>query len=479
MFTMQEPYYGIILSSMERVPMPASRIETVAVTRSGNVFRLIYNPQFVTSIDVPTALEILKHEIGHLCFNHFTLWKDNPKSRGEQHLRNIATDLEVNSYINRNNVHGIQLHYPEDYDWDKGLGTREYYRLLLEMLDNQKATASQTVQKPCNGGKGGNDEDNSNDSEEEKENQNEGSGSNSSNAKQNGSQEDGEDEAEDESMDREGTDSGGNKGDKSNSPNEGTDNAGGVSSQSVEIPDDALEDMKEFDDHSMWPNEEEEEGKDTVNQIIEDMLIAAAEEVEKNGHGDIPGEMKGKIAEIRNRRKPKPAADWKRYVRRYLGNEFSEFIRKSKKRESRRFPDAAGNRHRRKSNILVAIDTSGSVSMPEYIEFFGQIRTLTSVASFDVVECDAAIQKTYHFNNKPNMEIHGGGGTSYEPVVDMFIANQKKYDALIYFTDGECWVPSNTPKDTLWVISSRGDKRRTNEFRVNGSSVVFIPKKEQ
>lgn len=229
---------------------------------------------------------------------------------------------------------------------------------------------------------------------------------------------------------------------------------------------------EQFDNHEDWPSGDD---SDTAVQIVEDMLIQAAEEVEKNGHGTIPNELRSKVADIRNRRKPKPVADWKRYVRRYLGNEFSEFIRKSRKRESRRFPDMQGNRHRRKSHILVAVDTSGSVSIPEYIEFFGQIRTLTSVASFQVVECDAAIQNTYEFRNKPNMEFHGGGGTSFQPVIDYYIANRKKFDALIYFTDGECWVPDNTPSDTLWVISSQGDSSDKKKFQVNGAKVVFIP----
>jgi len=73
--------------------------------------------------------------------------------------------------------------------------------------------------------------------------------------------------------------------------------------------------------------------------------------------------------------------------------------------------------------------------------------------------------------------LHGGGGTSFQPPIDLFLKDRRKYDALVYFTDGEASIPSNTPKDTLWVISSKGDKDRA-KYRVNGASVVFIPKKE-
>lgn len=234
-----------------------------------------------------------------------------------------------------------------------------------------------------------------------------------------------------------------------------------------------LENIQNMDDHSKWP-EESDNDMEQVRQMIDDLLVMAADEVEKSS-GSVPSELKQKITDIRKKR-PRPVTDWKRYFRRYIGNEFSEVIRKSKKRESRRFPDAAGNRHRRKSHILVAIDTSGSISMPEYQEFFGQIRTLTDTASFHVVECDAAIQHEYDFKGKPNDVVHGGGGTRFEPVIDMFIENRRKYDALVYFTDGFSNIPSNTPKETLWVISSSGDKN-ASKYKVNGASVVFIPQK--
>ena len=230
-----------------------------------------------------------------------------------------------------------------------------------------------------------------------------------------------------------------------------------------------------FDNHSEWPDCDNGMEVEQIQQMVDTLLDFAAEEVEK-AHGAVPNEMVGRIERIR--KKPKTVADWKKYFRRYLGNEFSEFLRKSKKRESRRFPGAAGNRRRRKSHILIAIDTSASVSMPEYREFFGQIKTLSQVADFHVVECDMKICHEYDYKGRENDTLHGGGGTSFQPPIDMFIANRKAYDALVYFTDGGAHIPKNTPKDTLWVISSKGrqqDQDR-NRYRINGASVVFIPK---
>ena len=227
--------------------------------------------------------------------------------------------------------------------------------------------------------------------------------------------------------------------------------------------------------HSKEEKDPKEE-MENIQQAIDDLCEFATEEVEKSC-GKLPGEMEGRIKLIREKKKPKPITDWKKHFRRYIGNEFSDQIKKSRKRESKRFPDAAGNRHKRKSHILVAVDTSGSVSMPEYNEFFGQIRTIKDT-TFHVVECDSRIQHEYDFRGKIPQELHGGGGTDFSPVMDLYWANRRKYEGVVYFTDGECPIPDNTPKETLWVVSSKGDHNR-KKYLKNGASVVFIPKKEE
>lgn len=45
--------------------------------------------------------------------------------------------------------------------------------------------------------------------------------------------------------------------------------------------------------------------------------------------------------------------------------------------------------------------------------------------------------------------------TSFDPVVDYFNENQRKFSCLIYFTDGEAPNPHNPPQGRcLWVLSS-------------------------
>ena len=442
MFTMQEPFYGIVLSSMERIP--STQVSTICVAKDGNVFKLIYNPNFIGQFDVDTILSLLKHETLHLAFNHLSLFDNNNITKKEHHIRNCAMDLEVNCYLDRSKIQkeagGV---FAEDLGYDKCLGTREYHRLLLEREEQQKQQAqAKQPQQPCNGGQGGKQGQSSSLSPKQSKNQGQSQGQQQSQSQQQSQQQGG-------------------------SPDE-------MSQQDKQDLEQLLNGAETFDDHSMWPKDMSEAEKEQLTQAIDQMLVFAAEEVEK-ACGSIPGELCGRIELLR--KKPKPVTDWKRHFRRYLGNEFTEFLRKSKKRPSRRFEDAAGNKHRRKSRILVAIDTSGSVSMPEYKEFFGQIATLSQTADFHIVECDTRIQYEYDFNRKPNEHLHGGGGTSFQPPIDLFLKNQRDFDALVYFTDGYATIPKNTPKDTLWVISSNGDKDR-KKYQRNGASVVFIPSKQ-
>lgn len=408
LFTMQEPYYGILLSSMRRHPENDPKVlPTIGVARSGGTFVLGYNENFIKNLDTDTVLGLLKHECLHLALNHLTMWGDESKiSKAENNLRNMAEDLEVNCYLDRGKMKNVGGCWVEDFGWGRNLGAREYYRLLKSVIPPQQQQA-QSPSKPCNGGQGGNQQ-------------------------------------------------------KSNSYGTNTGNS-------------KIDNAQSFDDHSQWPKYESDSQQQLMQQTIDDLLVFAAEEVEKSC-GRVPGELEGRIKVLREKKRPKPVADWKRFFRRYLGNEFSEQTRKSKKHESKRFPDAAGTRHRKKSHILVAIDTSGSVSMPEYQEFFGQIKTLTSSSTFHVVECDARIQYEYDFKGKVPQKLHGGGGTNFSPVITLFNRNQRIYDALVYFTDGCCSIPKDTPKDTLWVISSKGDQSSRSKYQVNGASVVFIKK---
>ena len=145
-FTLQEPYYGILLSAMDRAP--TTMISTMGVCRSGNVFKLLYNPNFIADKDLETMIAYLKHETLHVAFNHFSIWPEKAKSNAEHDLRNIAEDLEINGYIDFSKADSNGLYFPKDFGWENRLGTMEYYKRVVKMDEENKKKQQQKQGKP-------------------------------------------------------------------------------------------------------------------------------------------------------------------------------------------------------------------------------------------------------------------------------------------------------------------------------------------
>jgi predicted metal-dependent peptidase len=175
--------------------------------------------------------------------------------------------------------------------------------------------------------------------------------------------------------------------------------------------------------------------------------------------GTVPAELKSyvdKLYEIKE-----AVIDWKSYFRRFVGNSNKIYTKKTRKKINKRFEGNPALKIKTKKHVLVAIDTSGSVSDKEVAEFFGEIRHMhKSGVKLTIVECDADIHKIYEYKGNTPEFVHGRGGTNFQPVIDYLNANPKKYTSLVYLTDLECSVPSKACKPVLWVVSSRG---KTNE----------------
>ena len=229
------------------------------------------------------------------------------------------------------------------------------------------------------------------------------------------------------------------------------------------------------DDHSSW-DKEFKECSDAEKQLIQNQInsqIKTAAEQTMKMRGTIPAEMKAIVDELF---KPKPRVfDWKAYFRRMLGSIYDINIKKTRRKESIRFPGAAGIKHKKKVSILVAVDTSGSVNDEELKDFFSEITYIYKAgARITILECDAAISANYEYTGKWTGKVHGRGGTDFQPVIDYYRKNIKDYAALVYFTDGMCSIPNNVPRDTIWVITSAGDHKKEYPGRT-----LFIPSKDE
>lgn len=210
-------------------------------------------------------------------------------------------------------------------------------------------------------------------------------------------------------------------------------------------------------DHATWDEFDDlsEAEKKLVQKQIEHQLKEVAETTIKK-NGNIPGE----LSEVINRlMHVEPAKfDWKGYLRRFIGNSSIVYTKKLRRKYNKRYSGNPGLKIKFKNNILVGVDTSGSVNNDELKEFMSELCHMHKTGhKITVAQCDTSLNSVKEFNPKHNWEIHGRGGTDFQPVIDHFNENKGQYTALIYLTDGEAYAPENCPKNTLWVLSSISD----------------------
>ena len=214
--------------------------------------------------------------------------------------------------------------------------------------------------------------------------------------------------------------------------------------QKINIPDHDWDEIEQLDEAT----------KKLIESQTKHIVEQVADQVQKS-RGTVPGEFAEILERLRHIDPPK--FDWKGYMRRFAGRSIKTYTKKSRRKYNKRLPDNPGLKIKRHKHILAAIDTSGSVSTNELKEFLSELYHMKKTGSeVTIIECDTAISYIGKFDPKKDLEIHGRGGTDFQPVIDYYNEHQKEYSCLFYFTDGECSAPEGAKGNILWVLSSRG-----------------------
>lgn len=228
-----------------------------------------------------------------------------------------------------------------------------------------------------------------------------------------------------------------------------------------------LNQFNNIDSHDMWPGDEMSEAERTLyDNQIKSRLKETAEQVVKQA-GKIPGELSSILEAIKN--KP-PVFNWKRYFRRLIGNSITSEIQLTRMRPSKRFPDARGIRMKRKPNIMVAVDTSGSISQDDLKDFFSEIHHIWKTGvNVTVVEFDTKIQNIFEYKGQQNIEVHGRGGTDPTSTIEYY-KQHHDFSSCIIFTDGYLST-FKLPlcQSLIWVITKDGNKTKYP------GQVIYIP----
>ncbi|MDO5707530.1 MAG: VWA-like domain-containing protein [Andreesenia angusta] len=206
-----------------------------------------------------------------------------------------------------------------------------------------------------------------------------------------------------------------------------------------------IDKMETFEDeYSSNIIENENITKGILKKIISDA---------KKSAGEMPSNIVKDIEELY----ADPKIKWQIVMRRFLNGRGRVKYKRTHLRESRRFENVMGKRKQIGINVLVAVDTSGSVTDEEFSRFIAELKSIQRIsgANIRVVECDDSINSSVPLERYIRMNRRRGfEGTSFDPVFRY--ADRNGYKFVVYFTDGYGTVKEKINQTVLWVLTPEG-----------------------
>lgn len=193
-------------------------------------------------------------------------------------------------------------------------------------------------------------------------------------------------------------------------------------------------------------------------------LLVEAMEVAKQ-KGNIPAGMERYVKQLLEQK-----LDWRSLLYKYIVRELPidyNFRQPSKRSITSGY--FVPSVYRENIEIVVSVDTSGSISQIELSEFLTEL--LGIFRSFDainakIIVCDAKVHDVYAVENGSVDEIlalkmKGGGGTSHKPVLDYIHDELPNTKIWIALTDGYSDIEHLNPPqfNVIWAISKNGVKK--------------------
>ena len=158
-----------------------------------------------------------------------------------------------------------------------------------------------------------------------------------------------------------------------------------------------------------------------------------------------------------------PKLPWRALLADYVvdraRNEFS-YMRASRREGEMILPSLRGAH----CDLVLALDTSGSIAQHELDEFAAEINAIKGAlqARITLLACDATLADGGPWIFEPwepvtlPAQLKGGGGTDFAPVFDWVDAAGLRPDALVYFTDAQAeFPPAPPPYPVIWLVKGR------------------------
>lgn len=218
------------------------------------------------------------------------------------------------------------------------------------------------------------------------------------------------------------------------------------------------------DAHDAWELSDKGQGMENADDVLREVL--------NNAHAKSRGRIPANILEIIKKLNEKPVINWREQLRRYVG-QLSKPYKKTITRKSRRQPerhDLRGRLNDHVSEVVVAIDTSGSMDDRIISYCMNEVFEIVKAqnAKVTIIECDCHIGRVYEAKKASEVQckVTGRGGTSFQPVFDYLKEKRKRNVVCIYFTDGYGeYELKERPVcyRTLWVLTGRSNELSLRE----------------
>lgn len=173
--------------------------------------------------------------------------------------------------------------------------------------------------------------------------------------------------------------------------------------------------------------------------------------------------------------------DYRKVLKNFRASILSEKKHLTRFKPSRRFGfEYMGSKREFTTKLLLAIDTSGSISNQNLKNFYGVINKFFKygIESIDVLNFDCELQgEPVSFKKRQtSFTISGRGGTDFQPVFD-YAKDHPEYDGVIILTDGYADHPQKKPGTKarfVWVLTSEDEYNEHKDWMKQTGKSCFL-----
>ncbi len=383
-----------------RLPMLEAKPDWCQTTFSDGK-ALYYNRQYIEALNADQTQFALAHETLHCALSHFARRAHRVKQRWE-----MACDLAINPILIQDGLTPTpDALFLREYE---GLSAEEIYPCLKDNDNDRERELEQNVNPDSDG---------------------EGEGAQGDEQKQ----KEGKKQTQRNESRGKGEEDGGAREENSQKNN---DSDGQGASQPEPLTQQEIESL--------------------AVQWQQRMASAAQQAIQAGKLGGAMARMVGHMLQ--------PRLPWRMLLARYLSMVARDDYSYSRPSNRRGDPAVYPSLRSAQVDIVVAVDTSGSISNNEIAEFIGEIDAIKSYlrARISLLACDAKLADGAPWCFEPwekfelPQKFSGGGGTRFEPVFDWAAQQDRQPDLLVYFTDAQGRFPKVEPGfPVIWLVKGK------------------------